>query len=212
MNRFPKTYILTFLLLFMAGFSPAQTLAAPASDQVVFSFEKENVTSPGGQIHRVHFGIQKGSAVVPVCLTTSIEYDTEVFDLFSEEDLVASSNVSNKAVTPNLSKNDQGIIKVGVGVEDYNDTPLPEGEMFYINFRVKPGVTPEEDDVAFNYNIMLGPNQASDSSARLLKVADVTGAIFNDKIEVANTTPPPKKSGGGSKGSCFIGSLIGWHK
>lgn len=211
MNHLPKIYILIFLFLFVAGFSPAQSLAAPAPDQVIFSFDKENVSSSGGQLHRVHFGIQKGSAVVPVCLTTTIEYDTEVFDLFSEEDLVASSNVSNKAVTPNLSKNEQGVIKVGVGVEDYNDTPLPEGEMFYINFKVKPGATPNEDDVTFSYNVEMGPNQASNSSAKLLQVTDAAGAIFNDKIEVANTTPP-RKSGGGSKGSCFIGSLTGWHK
>lgn len=219
MKHVPKIHnliiTLTFLFLFIAGFPPAQTLAAtPTADQVIFSFKKENITPTSGQnIHRVKFGIEKGSTAVPVCLTTSIEYNTDVFTLFTEPDLVVSSNISNepinKTVTPNLSKNNLGILKVGVGVENYNDTPLPAGDLFYIDFKVKPGATPSEDDVSFNYDLNLGPNQASDKSARLLKVANDAGEIFNNNLEVAASG---KKSGGGGGGSCFIGSIMGWRK
>ncbi|MEW5803318.1 MAG: hypothetical protein AB1847_14585 [bacterium] len=212
MKCLPKIYILIFIFLFLliAGFPPAQILAAPAADQVVFVLSKENTTSGTGQaIHKVTFGIEKGSGAVPVCLTTTIEYNLNVFSLFTEADLSPSSaaNSINKDVTPNLSKNSQGIIKVGVGVEDYNDTPLPDGDLFTINFKVKSGATPSADDVFITHDISEGPNQASNSGATLLKVADESGEIFDSTLDVADSG-----SSSGSKGSCFIGSLIGLHK
>lgn len=200
MKTLVKIFSASFFVFFIFTSLSLQVHAAPAADEVVFSLRSEDITTQSGQVRRVYFTIQKGANAVPVSLTTTLGYAPELFTAVQSTDVVPSVGL-NKVVSPNIDQNNPGIIRLSVGVEDYNGEPLPAGELFYINFKVLPGVDLEADSIDFIDDINLGPNQAGTREATLLKVVNEWGTVFDNE----NTEAGWDKSSEVKSHSCFIG-------
>lgn len=192
-----------FLYLFVLFALPVYS--ATAADEVVFSLQSEDITTPNGQIRRIHFSLKKGAKAVPVSISTSLDYDLEVFSPVQSGDIVATSllTAAEKRLTTDTEEGTSGIIRISLGVENFNDKPLPEGDLFYIDFKILPGAKAEEDSIAFNCDLDLGPNQACTSEAKLLRVVNVSGQVLDSGSSAGNWDD----SGGSKAQSCFIGAL-----
>ncbi len=205
MKTLVKIFRASFFIFFIFTSLSLQVHAAPAADEVGFSLRSEDITTQSGQVRRVYFNIQKGANAVPVSLTTTLGYAPELFTAVQSTDVVPSAGL-NKVVSPNIDQNNPGIIRLSVGVEDYNGEALPAGELFYISFKVMPGVDLEANSVDFNYDINLGPNQAGTREATLLKVVNEWNIDFDNE----NTAAGGDKSSEVKAHSCFIGMFY-WY-
>lgn len=204
MKQLIRIVLSSCLFLFLLLFPGLHLEATPAPDEVAFTLRSEDVATQAGQVQRVYFNLQKGTKAVPVSVTTTIEYDTEIYRSVQSADIVPTSLVKDsKAVSANLESNAQGIIRVGVGVEDYNDQPLPDGDLFYLDFKLLPGAVAQEGSIDINGNIELGPNQASTNKATPITVVNSAGVVFDDGSSMGKWDDSSSKKAG----SCFINSL-----
>ena len=205
MKSLVKMFGLSFLGFFIFAFFILQAHAAvvPAANEVSFGLRFEDMTTQTGQVRRVYFTIQKDANVVPVSLSAAIRYVPELFQPVQSSDVVSSSSLNHKVVYPSIDPNNPGIIKVSVGAEDFNEEPLPAGDLFYINFKVLAGVDLDANSIDFNYDSNLGPNQADTKDATMLKVVNEWGTPFDYESTAGNWD----EESGTSFQSCFIGEV-----
>ncbi|MGA1868043.1 MAG: hypothetical protein ACMUJM_05780 [bacterium] len=170
-------------LLIIIIFSPHIQAYLVDPNEIVFNIRSEGIVTDSEQICRATFSIYKGDDVYPVCLSTTVSYDTQVFDTVREVDIDSDyPALENKDISIRLDEEQHGIIGIMIGVEVYNDLPLTDGDLFSIDFKVKPGATPTDNSIAICIDPNIGPNQASNSMADALDVNVVRdlGALWSN--------------------------------
>ena len=209
MKQLAKYFILSCLPFFLIAFATLKVQATPAADEVAFGLQSESISTQDGSVRRATFSLHKGSNTEPVTLTTTIAYDTALFNAPQSMDVKPHPILGDKILSTNFDEN-SGIIRVSLGIEDYdiNNPPLPDGNLFSIDFKALPDVNPTDDSITLNDNIELGPNQASSKDATLLKVTDDAGMAFdNGSMDNEVTTGKFDASTGAADQSCFISAL-----
>ncbi|MGA1823199.1 MAG: hypothetical protein ACMUIP_00955 [bacterium] len=170
MKKYPKFFFGCFCLLLIGTFFIDKTDAVELyQNEIGFNLRMVDSMHESGQVRRAYFNIQNGINAAPVCLSLTIQYDTLIFYAVGEEDISACDGL-NKDISVKFDQALPDIIGVMIGVEEYTDAPISNGDLFYIDFRVKPGAAPGENSISFCLDDTIGPNQASNSSADLLQV------------------------------------------
>lgn len=196
-----------FLIIFILISISVHT--ASAADGVCFGLRFEDTASETGTIRKAYFNLKKGTEN-PVCVSVSLKYDGNIYEEVKEEDIKPLVNL-NKTITKSLGEGNDGfkIIRVSVGLEDLinnNTNPLPEGDNFTVNFKVRSGKTQNDNSIAFNTDNDLGTNQASTKEPRLLVVATESGDVLDPGTPMEGTDLVSKATNGSSN-SCFINLL-----
>ncbi|MGA1823036.1 MAG: hypothetical protein ACMUIP_00140 [bacterium] len=177
----------------------------PAPTEVVFGLRAEDITTQAGPCRRVYFNINKGSAAEPVSVSVTMKIDTSVYGPVTEQAISASPNLTNKTITSALDVTRPDLVRVMVGLENYNNTIISQGDVFYIDLTLLPNANPGDDSVYLSGNYVDdGPNQASTSDGSELTIISETGMTFSSGSSVATVN----ESSGASPRSCFINTLV----